>query len=418
MIYSRVRLEKLLNYLLVFLLPTQLALHFWPPFAFVFGTRVDYLSPSIYLTDALFVIVFLFWILKNYRKFLSFLHKHRVYLFPLVILAVLNTIFSISIYASVFKWLKLIELVLFCYYIWVRDDIFKPKTILTTLFYSLVFFSVIGIVQFILGRTTGGAFYLLGERNFSLSTPGIALAQLMGVKFMRAYSTFSHPNSLAGYLGVGLLVVFFSFSVKELLGKGLGLLIIFLAFVLTFSTSAFLGVAVCLIMLLLWRKRVFTTKNVGFISAGFLITSLALPFISQIYFNSNLHFTQNIVQRFELSLGAGRMISKNFIFGEGLNTFVIGESKITQLGFNLWILQPVHNIFLLVFSEMGIFGLLFFYWLIVKSFKKSFLSGSSALFLSLVFILTTGLFDHYWFTLQQNMFLFAFILGNSFRARS
>jgi hypothetical protein len=311
-----------------------------------------------------------------------------------------------------------IELALFCFYVWARDDVFKSKTTLTVFFYSLIFFSVIGITQFILGKTIGGPLYLLGERTFNITTPGIALVQLFGVNFMRAYSTFSHPNSFAGYFGVVLLIILFSYSKKELIRKSLGIFIICLAFLLTFSSAAFLGLFVCLIAFLFWRKKVINLKNIIFLPGLFLVVSLLLPFIAGVYFKSNISLAQDIGQRFELALGAGRIISQKFFLGEGLNTFIIGESKITQLGFYLWILQPVHNIFLLVFSETGVFGLLIAYYVLVKFFKNTLLLGNTAIFLCLVFILTTGLLDHYWFTLQQNMFLFALVIGNSFRART
>jgi O-antigen ligase len=417
-IHGWVKIENFLNYVLLFLLPTQLALHFWPPFAFVFGTRIDYLSPSIYLTDILFLLLFLFWFRKNRKKFFSFLKKNRVYVLLFIALAILNIIVSISVYASIYKWLKLVELALFCFYVWARDDIFKSKTVLTVFFYSLIFFSVVGIIQFILGKTIGGPLYLLGERNFNISTSGIALVQLSGVNFMRAYSTFSHPNSFAGYLCVGLLIILFAYSKKELMKKSLGILIICLAFVLTFSSAAFLGLFVCFVVYIFWRKKVISLKNIILLPALFLVASLLLPFVSGVYFKSNISLAQDIGQRFELALGAGRVISQKFFLGEGLNTFIIGESKITQLGFYLWILQPVHNIFLLIFSETGVFGLLIAYYVLVKLFKKTLLLANSAIFLCLVFILTTGLFDHYWFTLQQNMFLFAYIVGNSFRVRT
>ena len=250
MIHGWVKIEKFLNYLLLFLLPTQLALHLWPPFAFVFGTRIDYLSPSIYLTDVLFLTLFLFWFRKSHNKFFSFLKKKRVHVIVFMTLVVLNIIFSISIYASIYKWLKLIELALFFFYVWARGDIFKSKTALTVFLYSLILFSFVGIAQFILGKTIGGPLYLLGERNFNISTPGIALVQLFGVNFMRAYSTFSHPNSFAGYLGVGLLITFFEYSKKELIRESLGIFIICLAFLLAFSSGAFVGLFVCLIVFL------------------------------------------------------------------------------------------------------------------------------------------------------------------------
>jgi len=412
------RIEKFLNYLLIFLLPTQLALHFWPPSAFVFGLRVDYLAPAIYLTDILFLAVLVPWVCKNHKKFSSDLKKHKLYIFVFIVFVVANTAFSISIFPSVFKWLKVVELVMFYYYVSVRNDIFKDRKVLPVIFYSLLFFSLIGIIQFLLGKTLGGPLYILGERNFNISTPGIALAQLVGINFMRAYSTFSHPNSFAGFLGVGILFLVFNYSWKDSSRKIFGLLIIFLAFVLTFSTAAFLGMLACLVVFWIWRKKIFNSKNVVFLTGVFLMISLIQPFFASVILKNNFNLTQNISQRFELALGAGRVISQKFFLGEGLNTFIVGESKITQLGFYLWILQPVHNFFLLIFSETGIFGLLIVFWIITGMFRKTLATKNIAIFMCLVFVLTTGLFDHYWFTLQQNTLLFAFILGDSIRGRS
>ncbi len=418
MISCWVRLEKYLNYLLIFLLPTQLALHFWPPTAFVFGIRVDYLAPSIYLTDALFLTLFVIWMRSYHKIFLETVEKNKIYIFLFIFLAVVNIAFSTSVFPSVYKWLKLSELVIFYFYVRVRSDIFKSKTLIATLFYSLIFFSVIGIFQFILRRTLGGPFYLLGERSFNVSTPGIALTQILGRNFMRAYSTFSHPNSFAGYLGLGLLVISFTYSQKELVKRILGITIVFIAFLLTFSLSSVVGIIACGILYMLIRRKYFRTGALVFIPSVFLLISLVLPFVSAKYFSNKFNYPSNIIQRLDLSSIAGSMISEKFWQGEGLNTFVINETKIPYAGSFLWILQPVHNIFLLIFSETGIIGLSFVYFLLVKTNRKAFLLNDKIIFLALVFVLTTGLVDHYWFTLQQNMFLLAFVLGNSLEAEN
>jgi O-antigen ligase len=120
----------------------------------------------------------------------------------------------------------------------------------------------------------------------------------------------------------------------------------------------------------------------------------------------------------QLSLGAGAMISQKFLLGEGLNTFVINVPKVKNMGAYLWNLQPVHNIFLLVFSETGLIGLLAFSFLIYKLTRESLKPVSTLMVLSLSFILITGLFDHYWLTLQQNMLLMVFVLANSFKAEA
>lgn len=417
MIQSASRLEIFLNYLLIFLLPTQLAIHFWPSFSFVFGIRVDYLSPTIYLTDVLFLLVFSLWAKKAYKQILFFVNKHKRYIYLFVLLALFNSFFSISFFPSIIKWIKLLEVIVFGYYIWERRDVFKSKTTLTVLYYSLIFFSVIGICQFALGKTLGGPMYLLGERSFDISTPGIALVEIAGRNFMRAYSTFSHPNSFAGYLGVGLILLILNYSPKELSKKIIGFFIILLAFVLAFSTSAFLGISFCLLILLIRRKTFINTKTVLIIPLMFLIVSLMLPFVSKIILSDKIKLPQNISQRLDLSIGAGKIISQKFLMGGGLNTFVINASTIENNNYYFWALQPVHNIYLLFFSETGIFGLLLTYFLIVKVLQKSFCLNKPV-FLSIIFILVTGLLDHYWITLQQNIFLLAFVFGKSFREES
>lgn len=415
MIFSWVRLEKFLNYLLVFLLPTQLALHFWPPSSFVFGIRVDYLAPSFYLIDLMFLMLFIVWLRGNFGNLYKYIWKNRIPLIFLISLAVLNTIFSTSVIPSIYKWLKIFELVVFYYYVRVRRDLFTSKTLFSTFFYSLVFFSAIGILQFILGRTIGGPLYLLGERNFTISTQGIALTDIFGKVYMRAYSTFSHPNSLAGYLGVGLITTLFVFSKKALIKRGWGVAIICLAFALSFSLSAFIGVLFCGILYFLLRKKIVKARYLIFIPSVFLLVSLALPFVSTSVLNNKTNLPQNISQRAYLTSISGTIISQNFLLGTGLNTFVISESRTKVFDVYLWILQPVHNIFLLVFSETGMLSLLFIYGGLMLLTKKAISLKNNLFYFVLAFVLVTGLADHYWFTLQQNMFILAFILGISFR---
>ena len=69
-------------------------------------------------------------------------------------------------------------------------------------------------------------------------------------------------------------------------------------------------------------------------------------------------------------------------------------------------------IFLIIFSETGILGMLLFYFLLTKLLRKSF---SKYILMALFFVLITGFFDHYWFTLQQNELVLSILLGLSVR---
>ena len=55
------KLQYLLFFLLIVLLPVQLGRHFWPDFTHVWGLPIDYLAPTIYLTDILVIGLLLSW---------------------------------------------------------------------------------------------------------------------------------------------------------------------------------------------------------------------------------------------------------------------------------------------------------------------------------------------------------------------
>jgi predicted Abi (CAAX) family protease len=69
-------------------------------------------------------------------------------------------------------------------------------------------------------------------------------------------------------------------------------------------------------------------------------------------------------------------------------------------------------------SEVGIGGLLLLYFLFSKILGGLLYRRNTGIFLAVIFIMITGLFDHYWLTLQQNMLLLAFVVGSSFAAES
>ena len=73
--------------------------------------------------------------------------------------------------------------------------------------------------------------------------------------------------------------------------------------------------------------------------------------------------------------------------------------------------QPVHNILLLAMAETGILGFGFFLWLVVKTLVVAWQKGEKALIYSLLIIFLTGLFDHYWLTLQQGQLMLTLVFG-------
>ena len=348
--------------LLSFLLPTQLALHANSLQSTVYGFTIDYLTPTLYVTDIIALLIIFFGINK-----LKFNYKYILYL----IFVGINIYISNYQIASIYKWLKITELILLGIVIFntKKFDVFKH--FVKPLSYSIIVCCVLGLWQFLIKSSVGGLFYWLGERSFVFSDPNIA---------PYPYSTFSHPNSFAGFLlvfGIFLLQYKNKFNIKYF--WFLTLLVV-INLILTNS----LNVYVTIVILLFLRFRPNWSPRSG-----------KLDLFAFLSFDFSQRF---ITHRAELIQASFKTIKDNFWIGVGLNNFIPNLVKVSNTFVNSWELQPVHNIFLLIFSETGVFGLI------------AFLSIFVNINLELLAILLTGLNDHYWLTLQQNLLLFTFVV--------
>jgi hypothetical protein len=270
------RIHSSLFYLLIAIFPIQLGFHFWPSWAMVLGRRIDYLSPTLYATDILIGLLLFSWFTEKVSGdwYLVF-RKRKINIFTqilntktliLCIFVITNILVAASRPVAIYTWLKCVEFFLLGLYI-VNT---KPKfeRIVFFLSISILYSSCIAIVQFILQHSLGDIFWLLGERTFSSSTPGIAQIPLClpwAVNcplLLRAYGTFPHPNVLGGFLATMIPFVIYKstniqiYKLKKqiFLRWFYGITIIFgiVALILTFSRSAWvagvLGVGIaCLV---------------------------------------------------------------------------------------------------------------------------------------------------------------------------
>src|SRR3989304_7707933 len=161
-------LHQRLFYLLVILLPTQLGYHFWPDWSFVLGRRLDFLAPTVYLTDVLVALTLISWLASERHKFT----RHVIPVILLTVFAGINIWFAISWPVALSKWIKVGEFILLGYYI-VKT---RPRAALVNrqLALGVIFTSLLALVQFFLQGSLGGLAWFLGERSFRGDTPGIA----------------------------------------------------------------------------------------------------------------------------------------------------------------------------------------------------------------------------------------------------
>lgn len=400
--------EEVLLFLVFFLSPSQLAKHFWFPQSFIFGVRVDYLSFSVSLVDILiyflfFIFIFRILILKNRKQ----IGLKKDFLFLVFLFFLVNLFTSVFPQNTFFYFLKVLPLFLLLFYLSNYGN--NPYS----LFFfacsiSLVFFGWLGVFQVIFGRTLGGMFWFLGERSFDVNTPGIALFSLLGKDYLRAYSTFPHPNVLSGFF---VVIIFLLLSIVYQIKQRrkivfLTIILSFLPFFLAFSLNSFVSLVVVLFVLLLHRRfgrwTILFMLHLIFLASIF---SLFLPL------KPNIKLESNFLERIQLLSLTRDVFLQSPVFGVGMNNFIPSTiySNISSESRN-YLLQPVHNIYALILSESGLFGFVLFYLLFLNLINFSLAKRKTWLLAALVFIMITGLFDHYWITLDQGRLAFVFLI--------
>ena len=412
--------------LLLVFLPTQLGYHFWPDWATVLGRRIDYLSPTIYFTDVLIGLTLASWLFNEFSIFNSqFSIKGRNFQFSIFIFVLLfvgvNIYFAANPVIAMYKWIKVLEFVGLGYYIIKTKPTFS--FVIWHLSFGILYSSLLAIAQFIFQHSIGGPLWFLGERTFAPDTPGIARASLrqcvsasMCGEVLRAYGTFPHPNVLGGFLAVTIpllvnLQIYKStnLQINSKIFKILKWTTITLgsvALVLTFSRSAIV-VGVVATALVIARMR---NKTIIFFYLFFAIVLL----IS--FFKINPH-EESVVVRQQLNNAAIKIWQSSPLVGVGLGNFLVVLPKALPSR-TVYFLQPVHNIYLLLLSEVGVVGMGFFLWLLwiairnkgkVISKKGNFIAFSYLL--SLISYLFLGLVDHYPLSLQQGQLMLTVFLA-------
>lgn len=393
-------LEGFVFGLTLLFLPVNLSKHFFFDFAYVGGILVDYLLPTVYLSDILVWALLGLWLFRILKGFP--LHFNRLFAFSLglVLVSGLSVSLAINQPAAVYKWLKLLEYILFSFYVSRHVDLKSDfLAIVKLLSIGLLFESVLATLQWFKQSSIFG-YYFLGENRYTAATSGIATFDLNGVKKVRPYGTFPHPNVLGGYLAVLMPWVFYE-SIKGVKGvKERGfyfLTTVFGIIALFFSFSRAAWVVGGLgILGVLWVGR----------GPG----TLSFPFYSSFFILNSLSFTR----RAELNWIALEIVKDHPFLGVGLNNFTVKMDEYGRVSGWTRFLQPVHNLYLLVANEIGLLGLTVFLALLLSSFHVliSKPKPSGRLFLiSLLQVFLLGFFDHYFWTIQQTSLLFWLILG-------
>lgn len=413
---------RFLFYFLLLSLPVQLGRHFWPNESFVLGIRIDYLSPTFYLTDVVIFLILLLWTAGILIRKESFPAGKTIaiFLFPLALLV--STILSKS-NNGFYYFAKILEMSFLSLFI-AHEINFKKNIpiILKTLSIGVLWQSALSIFQFIDQKSLG--LWVFGERSFTSLTPGISLVDLDGRQLLRPYGTFPHPNLLAAFLALILpaLLIYFLAEKKKNFFIFAVFLIGSLSLAITFSRTAwFVGFASVFLILIFYAfkiKKITQSFKFG-IFLALICAIFAWPFFWQRITSFSSTDGHSIILRLKLTKSAFEMFFTFPVFGVGPGNFLPFLPNFFTFEETIRWLQPVHNIFLLVLSESGILGLASFLVLLLYPFlklakiiKSDFIARLLVIWFLMVFFL--GSFDHYFLTLQEGQLIFWIFLGFSY----
>ena len=118
--------------------------------------------------------------------------------------------------------------------------------------------------------------------------------------------------------------------------------------------------------------------------------------------------SDGLAKRGSLMISSFKIIKDNPLFGVGANNFLVTLPEYQKNSGVFW-LQPVHNIFILIFTEFGLVGFIILIVMLGRYSKLPLHKNMSWVVLGI--ILVTGMVDHYWLTLPQNWWLLCIVFS-------
>ncbi len=258
----------------------------------------------------------------------------------------------------------------FLYYFVLTNAIESEKDVRMVTFFmiaSICFQGVLSIAQFVSGYP------------LDFFSTGVGAGELFTIaeeeEAVRAYGTMGAPNGFAAYI-VPLLLLTIALRVGTHIGKkatGLVMTLGGLALLFSFSRGGWLSFVIC-IMVLLWmmrREQVVQRKTI--IGVLFVLAIMVAWFYPEVHARIYGYDRNAAMSRIPLIKIAWNMIQAHPLFGVGANTFAsVTHTYTTSNDLKGIYLHEVHNQYLLVFAEMGLFGLFGFLWLMFAFMRQSF----------------------------------------------
>jgi len=300
-------------------------------------------------------------------------------------------------------------------YFMIVNRVISVRSMMIVFIASMSFQSIVAIYQFLTQSSMG--LHFLGEPYISSEGAHLAKMNFSGKELIRSYGTLPHPNVLGGFLSLSMIATFF-LSVKKKGLKPALLALQFAGLMFSFSRSALVSlITALLLMVLLYRREAkLSSRKVINGVLGLLIAELGVVAwmrVSDLSQSSSLR-VDGIMTALE--------VFDSHPMGVGFRAYTMALDQVGTQALMPWDYQPVHNIFMLLLTELGVFGLLlgtwFFLFTILKLYErrkrlltKQRLQKKRLLLCAMMIIAIIGLFDHYWLSLNQGLAVLTLFFG-------
>jgi O-antigen ligase len=421
----------------------------------------EYEAILFYGSDIL-ALLLIGWVLMRRKTALqSLFHNHGgAFLFAFLIVATASACIAPSVGLGFYSLIRLCVLVAFAYSVGVVTSVAKVfKAGLVTIALVAVLQSVVGILQF--SRQESIGLQMFGEPALTAYLGGVSTIEIAGGRVLRAYGTFPHPNILAGFLAIGLIVLAYWYLwCEERLRQAIfnhprtwwnwqhtiaalklyvrhpyfylrllvasGAFLVTIGLVLSLSRSGWIAATVGIATLCLGTMK----TRAGAAAALRLVLMLGVcvaisytmfsPIISpRAQFNRSERAVDErlIYGRIGLdmmaSTVAGVGIGNQVLYG--VNNHLYQERGLVRS----WNWEPIHNLYLLIGAELGWLGLLsflIFLGVLAWSGRSRELWRAASLewvvVMAMFFaLLSAGLFDHYLWTIQAGRLMLWLVIG-------
>jgi len=386
--FSASLLNKL-TVLLLFLLPWQTVVILQE--RFVDGVKWEYGTLSLYLTEGLLwlvILVFMGWYWRQFREQKKQGNWHlisdRQFLFVLLLFllyAYLSAIWAVESSLALQQARRFLQAVLFGFILFLGP--LSVQSVLRSIVAGSVLPSILGLVQFFTQQVNETSW--LGIASHVAGEPGASIVAGASIgRWLRAYGTFSHPNVFGGYLVMSILAAFLlalshkkkmeTFTLSHVAFDHLFPVVVVVinsaVLVLTFSRSAWLALA-----LILAVCTTYAVKRSGWLFRRLILYSilslvvmgwLVFPLVNTRIERESLPEQRSTSERIDLIQQSVQLFASRSLLGVGGGNYTAAAMRSTP-NFPVWEYQPVHVVPLMLVTELGLFGVILMFGVIIAA---------------------------------------------------